>query len=338
MLPHTLLSGLVAALAAVVLVLPAYAQEKDPAKAQAAFEAAKVLHEKGDFAGSLAKLREAYDAYPDPAIKVSIARRLLDMDEPAEALAELSSIETRNRRLKKAVEAEKLRIQDMLAQDVPVLIDTEPAGAMIKIGTGEPVRAPLRRLMKRGSIQVIVTLEGHRALSEVLRIKGTKSINRSYKLDRIVSRLTVEVTGVDPEREEGKPFLKLNGKVVAPGSTHDVDAGRHNIACGYAQGAPPTTLRVRVPEGKNAVIRCAVPAPMDKPISWRAPVGWTSVGTGAAALGAGIGILVSHVMDSSAYEEPRYSITSTSKPVAGGVVTGLGAALVGLGTYLLLSE
>ena len=86
-------------IAVVVLIFAiqstAWAQDQDLDKAQEAFKAAKAAHDKGDFQESIKKLKIAYGFYPDPMIRISIARRWLDLDEPEEALEELEQLKSK---------------------------------------------------------------------------------------------------------------------------------------------------------------------------------------------------------------------------------------------------
>ncbi len=328
----------VIALALLVLSPAVAVAQTDAEKAEAAFAAAKAAYEKGDHRLSISKLREAYRYYPDPAIMISVARRLLDLDEPEEAMAELNKIVSKNRRLMRAVKAEKEKVAGLLAQPVPVLISTTPAGAMVKVGDDKPAKSPIRKSLPRGKVQLSILLGGYKPFAMELKVKGTKTLRVPIKLKKLISRLRVELRGVDPEREEGTPTLELNGKPVKSGQVQNVEPGRFIAKCGYPKGAPPTVVRFSVPAGKNASIICALPGPLETPRTWKTPVGWSTVSGGAAAVAAGIGIFVSHAVDQGAYEEPRFTVNSTSKPLAGGLVTGLGAGLIGLGTYFLLSD
>lgn len=323
----------------VVLYAAVAAAQTDQTRAQRLFQEARQAYEAGDYEGSLAKLREAYKLFPNPVIAVAIARRLIDVDDPEGALAQLEAIESPPRRLRGVIQEETTRITDILAQPVPIVLDTVPPGAMVKLGDASAEQAPIRRSVPRGTLRVRVTLPGYAEQTIELQVKGTRAIQKTFTLVRVASQLIIEIVGTLPDRDPPiQAMVTLDGNPVTPGQPLEVDAGRHEIACSFPGAVAPTTLRVRVPAGKNATVRCALPAPMEEPIHWKTPVGWATVSGGAAALAAGIGLFISYAMDQGAYEEPRYTIDSSSKPLAGGIVTGVGAGLVGLGTYFLLSD
>ncbi|MFT7621556.1 MAG: hypothetical protein ACI9WU_000720 [Myxococcota bacterium] len=330
-------------LVVLVLLVPfvaavAQEQKQDPEKAQEAFEAARVAYENGNFKLSVSKLREAFRWYPDPAIKVSIARRLVDLDEPEEALSELKSIVPKGRRMRKAVEGEIAKVEALLARPVDVTVETDPPGALIKINDEPSKGGPITRGMPRGPLRLAANMPGYKPTGKTVTVKGTKPMKVLLTLGLVYSFLRVELTGVDPERGVGAPVLRVDNKVVTPGTRLELAPGRHTISCGYARGGAPTTLRVNIPEGKDALVRCALPAPIEVASNWKTPAGWASVGSGGAALAVGIGMLVSYAVETSTYQEPRYTIESTSKPLVGGIAAGVGAGLVGLGTWFLLSD
>ena len=316
----------------------AVAQESAEEQAQVLFQEAREAYEAGDYALSLAKLREAYPLYPDPVIQVAIARRLLDLDRPGEALAELQAIEGAPRRVRTLINTELTRVREVLAQPVTVLIETNPPGAMVRIGEEAPQAAPIRRTMERGEYTINGVFEGYRPLSEQLVVRGSRELRQVLEFEKLLSTLRVELVGAVTDRDPPLvPFLRLGDRTIDPGATVELESGRHVVTCGYQGDTAPTTLRVNVPPGRAAVVRCALPAPLEEPTSWRAIAGWTTVGSGAAAIGAGVGVLLSYASDASQYSEPRHTLSS-SKPVVGGVVTGLGAGLLGLGIYFLLSD
>jgi len=315
---------------------PALAQSKE-ALAAKAYKEAKVLYEAGDIPGSLAKLREAYKYLPDPKLGISIARRLMDLDRPTEAAEQLRSIETRSRKLKKLIASDLAKLDDILAQPVTLAIETDPPGATVRAGEQPAAKTPVRLSMPRGLVVLTLEKSGYEPITDNVHLRGTKDIKKVYRLTPRDSKLEVELVGVDPEAEV-KPVVTVADKVVPLGQAVTVAPGKHTVACGYTDGTPPTVLKVAVPAGKNAVVRCALPEPLTAAASWKTPVGWASVGSGAAALAAGVGILVAYAVEVNQYPEPQYTINSSAKPVAGGVVAGVGAGLVGMGLGFLLSR
>ena len=312
----------------------ACAQENDPEKAQEAFEAAKALYDKGDFRGALDKLREAYGHYPDPAIQLSIAKRLLDLDEPEQALAELQAVKAKDKKLKAAVKSEIESVQEILAQPVLVTFETDPPGAMLSIDGAEPMKSPARKSMPRGTVRVVVALSGHETLQENVLIKGTKPFTKAWTLVAMTGNLTIEVLGARPG---ANPYVTLDGKAAVPGRPQAIKAGEHVVTCSMPN-EPVSTLKTTIQAGKNVTLRCALAGPVDKPVPWKKPAGWASVGAGAAAVATGIALFVSYSQDQDTYAEPQYTVEGSSKQWTGGVATGLGAGLIGLGTYWLLTD
>ncbi|MFT5430572.1 MAG: hypothetical protein ACI9OJ_001247 [Myxococcota bacterium] len=319
-----------------VMVFDATAQSKE-ALAQKAYQEAKAAYDAGDMAGSLAKLREAYGHLPDPKLKVSIALRLIDLDRPEEAADELRSVTTSNRNLKTLIAGQLRDLEAVLAKPVRLAVETTPTGAMVQVGEQPPQKTPFRVEMPRGLVVVTIKKVGYKTHTDNVHLRGTRPIKRSYTLEARDSRLQVELTGTS-ENATVPPIVTIDGNPVEPGVTITIEPGKHTIACGYPKQGPPTTVRVAVPAGKNAVVRCALPEPLAASDAWKTPVGWASVGSGAAAIAAGVGILVSYAVESSTYPEPQYSVSNSSKPVAGGVVAGIGAGLVGMGLGFLLSR
>lgn len=318
-----------------LLASPALADDNKK-KAMAAFAAAKEAHRSGNYRLSLRKLREAYALFPNPGIRISIARRLIDLDEPKEALAELQQIKSRKHR--KLVAAEIGKVQDMLAQPVPLAIESSPPGATVIVAGKSPRKTPFRVSLPRGPVEVTVRLSGHESISTTITLKGTKRIRRNFVLKAIRAKLRVLLSNGPLNQAPPSAWIEVDGKRITPGKGFSIEPGRHDIACGYAGAAGPTRLRVKVPAGKAATIRCTLPAAAEQPINWRTPTGWTSIAGGAAAIAAGIALFVSHAADEDTYQEPTYTINGSSKQIGGGIATGIGAGLVGLGTYFLLSK
>lgn len=311
----------------------AIAQEPDPQKAKEAFDMAKEAYDRGDYRESIKRLREAYRYYPDPAIRISIAKRWMDLKEPEEAKAELLRITTRKRRLRRMVKKELEAVDQMLATPVLVVLETEPPGATVRIDNRDPLTTPVRRTLERGKVRLLIEKRGFKPISEALEVRGASPLTRKWKLVAFTGKVRLTITGV-PEGQQGT--LSFDGSPFASGSEREVPVGTHTVVCGVA-GEAPNTLNIKVLAGKTMAVQCQVPIAV-RPSNWKTPVGWATVGSGIATLAAGVGILVSYAVDLSTYEEPRYTVSESSKPLAGGLVSGVGAGLIGLGTYFLLTD
>jgi len=317
----------------------ALAQSGDPDKAKASFDAAKTAYEKGNFRESIRLLKEAHTHYSDPVILLTIAKRWMDLGEPEEAQASLESISTKKQRLKRLVESEMKRVKDALLLPVMLHIDATPAGATVQIDGGKSEKTPFRRKMKRGMVKVSVRADGYEPINEMVLVKGTKTIERKFKLREIIAHLSIELVGVSQESKDGKSklILTLDKKPAKAGVLIKVKPGKHQVSCGYS-GQTMNSVRFKVPENKKFKVKCVMAEDQNAIVHWRAPTAWASVGTGAAVMLAGVGVFVAYAIEASNYKEPQYSIDSSSKPLAGGLATGLGAGLVGFGTYLLLTD
>ncbi len=331
-LPHV--SALVVLVfVALVVPTPSAAGDKDPKRAQALFGEAKAAYERGDHKTSIAKLREAFELYPDPMIRVSIAKRYLDLGEPELAEAELQRVDTPNAKVKKTVAEVLATVRDLLAQPVLVTIDTDPSGARVTVDAQRPTKTPARVKLTRGVHRLAISLSGHVTVTETLTVSGTRPIARIYPLTPQNGTLRIQVRGVP----EGKvASVTLDGQVVEPFAKHVLRAGPHKVSCRVADG-PAGTLAAIVLAGQEVTVECALPVPIETVADWRRPVGWTSIGAGTAAVATGVALLVLWAVEKRDFPEPQYTIDS-QKPLAGGLVTGLGGVLLGLGTYWVVAK
>jgi len=319
--------------------------ETDPNKAMELFQEARDAFDKGDHKTSVRKLRQALklvdDAPTQAKLKITIARRLLDLDQPLEALKELQSIDKkrlrRSRKLRRVVEDDIQKIQALLQNPVQVVFETLPSGASIRLNADSPKKTPLAMKLPRGDVKIVIGLPGYDTVRERLNIKGTRTMRRRWTLQKQMSKLTVKLMNVPSWDDAPEALVTLDGKPIVAGEALEVMPGKLQVRCTFPEHPSPTNLTVNVPPGKDATVRCSLPEPVNKPGDWKTPVGWASIGGGTAAVAAGIGLLASWAVETSDYPSPQYEVKS-SKPLAGGIVTGLGAGLLGLGTYLLLAD
>ena len=325
-----MMRGIVAAVLVACCLSSAVAQERDPEKARLAYQAAKEAYDRGNFRECIRRLEEAYRWAPHPNIRISIAKRWMDLDEPQRALQVLRAIDPKAlpRKGRKGLEAEIAAVEAKLKTPVQVRIDSRPPGALVQLPGGAIMRAPAQRWLPRGEHSVVLTLDGHERVVRRIRVKGTKPMTFRFELPAVVGRLTVDLTEPDPN-----VVLTLDGHPVGHGSTHELSPGTHVVGC-RRPGSEGQSMTVTVPEKRPMSVRCSVPA--RKPANWRTPVGWVSVGSGAAAIATGLALFITFAQEEERYKAPRYSVDS-SKNLTGGIVTGLGAGLVGLGTYFLLT-
>lgn len=335
-------------LVALVIVFvhpPAVFAQPDPPTVMELFQAAKLAYEKGDHKTAIRKLRQAVslvdDAPTQTKLKVTIARRLLDLDEPTEALKELKSIELkrlrRARKLRRLVADEITKVEAILRASVQVIFETLPPDASIRLNADPPQKTPLAIKLPRGDVKVVLGKPGYETIRTRINIKGTETMRRRWVLERKMARLKVSLQNEADWEDAPEPVVTLDGRPFPANSSQELEPGKHEISCTYPSHLQSTVLTVSVPAGKETDIRCSLPELADKPGSWKKPVGWASIGGGAAVLATGIGLLASWAVEKSDYPAPQYEVRS-SKPIAGGIATGLGAGLIGFGTYLLLSD
>ena len=310
---------------------------EDKQKAQAAFADAKDLYEKGEHRAAIKKLEYAYSLFPNPAIAITIARRYMDLDEPRAALRELKKLEPAKKKLKEMVEAEIATIEALLAKPVEVTLKSIPPGAMIAIDGGPPSKSPVSANMERGAILVQITLKHHKTVKETVDVKGTKPLEKVWRLEKVGSQLTIRLGNRSTDPKGPTPILTLDGAIITPGQALDVEPGRHTVECGYPGQEARTNLRYKVPAGKTLNVSCALPDPPESPSNWKSPVGWTAIGVGVAAVAGGIAMLAINAINADQYPSPQYQIDENSMPVGGGVATGLGAAALGVGLWMVLT-
>jgi hypothetical protein len=309
------------------------------------FQQARAAYDKGDHKTSVRKLRQALGLVDDAStiakLKITIARRLLDLDQPIEALKELKSIDRKSlrrvRKLRRVVDEDIVKVTELLKQPVQVVFETLPPGASIRLNADSPKKTPLTLKLPRGDVKLVIRMPGYEPVRERINIKGTRTMRRRWALKEKMSLLTVKLMNQPTWSDAPEAIVMLDGKPVASDEPLEVVSGQRTVECTYPNHPNPTRLTVTVSPGKEATVRCALPESLDKPGDWKKTVGWASIGGGAAVVATGIGLLASWAVETSDYPSPQYEVKS-SKPLAGGIATGIGAGLVGLGTYLLLSD
>jgi hypothetical protein len=222
-----------------------------------------------------------------------------------------------------------------LAQLVPLIIESDPPGAMVSINGAEPKKSPVKVNIERGLIKLKVTREGFRTVQEAILVKGTRVFKKIVKMKRQMALLIVQVTGGDHLVAESLE-VTLDGQSISHPAPQKVRPGKHRVTCGE-KGEDSNTVQIVAPAGKTIVVQCALPGSQSGLLAWKTTAAWSSLGVGGAALLAGVALFVSYAADVEEYEEPRYSVSS-SKPVFGGIAVGVGAGLIGLGTYWLMAD
>jgi hypothetical protein len=318
-----------------LLALPAYSQQqRDPEKAIKLVDAAKRAKALGNNRRSIEKLLEAYKYLPDPRILVNVARRYIDLNEPQNALKELRAIKTGNRQIRKLIAAEIKKIEDLVSKPLLVTFDTEPPGALVTFESGDPLTTPGRRNLKRGQYKVTVFLDGYEKGRGVVSVKGIRPVNRTWKLKSFHGHVRIAVGGLPAG---AKATVLLDDKPIELGIRHKVPRGKHWVKCSIG-GEHENQLLVDVGAGGDLDVRCVLTGIKMKKAPWKTIAAWTSIGVGAAVVATGVALFVSHSMDMDQYQPPQYTIESETKQLGGGVSLGVGAGLIGLGTYWLFSE
>jgi len=324
-----------AMLSFLLLALPAYSQQqRDPEKAMKLVDAAKRAKALGNYRRSIEKLREAYKFLPNPKILVNIARRYIDLNEPKDALKELRAIKTGNRQIKKLIAGEIKKIEELVSKPLLVTFDTDPPGALVTFDTGDALTTPGRRNLQRGQYKVTVFLDGYETGRGVVFVKGIRPVNRSWKLKSFHGHLRIAVGGLPAGAEA---TVLLDDKPIEMGIRHKVKRGKHWVKCSLG-GEHENQLMVDVGAGGDLDVRCMLTGIKVKKAPWKIIAAWTSIGVGAAVVATGVALFVSHSMDVDQYQPPQYSIESDTKQLGGGVSLGVGAGLIGLGTYWLIAE
>ena len=132
--------------------------------------------------------------------------------------------------------------------------------------------------------------------------------------------------------------VTLDDKPVKGGERIRVARGKHWVRCSLGD-KHKNQLMVDVGPGADLDVRCVLTGVTDKEAAeWKTIAGWSSVGVGAAVILTGVALFASYAVDINDYPSPQYNIDSESKRLGGGIATGVGAGLVGLGTYWLLTK
>jgi hypothetical protein len=302
--------------------------------ARKAYDKAIDAYKSGDHKGAIKYLRDAYSHVPDPSFKISIARRFMELGEPESALKELQEIKAKGGAVRRNIKKEIAKVQEALLIPVQIQIVSKPPGAQVRFSDGTTGKTPFSKKLPRGVAKLTLTLEGYVPRALNITIKGTKTIQRNVTLERVSGRLIIDVIGT---AEGQKATVSLDGNPVRTNRVVTVPLGKHVIACKTPDGRKKAMV-VSVTTNDKMGVRCVLPTLRVPKTQWKTIAGWSSVGTGAAAIITGIAVFISYANDNSTYSEPRYTVTGSSKPLVGGITTGLGAGLVGLGTYWLLSK
>lgn len=329
---RSIVAVLVLALVPLVGVGAAVADEPDPDRAMLLFGEAKRLHEEGRVRESMAKLQEAYEAYPSEAILVSIVNRHLDLGELEQAAELLEHIDAPQGKLKRKVQQLRRRVERGLATPVTVRLTANAEGATVSIDDGEPMLLPARVDLPRGRHRFAFRAEGRSDVDLVEMLTGMSEIPISANLSIPIGRWRVTIEPPQPLKEIR---LLLDGKAVRLGRSEmekpvsnprDVIPGKHKLTClrGYDARADADFT---VASGDTAALTCKFPEQTGEGYSMWA---WITGGVGLAALATGAGVLASwYVGDAkvrSKYEDSeRYEIKS-SKPEVGWTLVGVGAA------------
>lgn len=316
---------------------PAIGVEHDPELAQKLYQEAKELLETGQVRESLEKLQEAYKAYPNQAILVSIANRHLDLGEPEEAAEVLERIDPEDAPMKRQVARLRKELDRQLEQPVSVRVASDGRQAEVSIDGGPFREVPARVQLPRGSHRFTLRAAGRQEVTVTRELRGTSEIAVVVALPELPGRWRV---AIDPPERLDRIRITMDGKPVPISAAEqgrpvtdprEIAPGTYKLTCirGFEDRAD-TTLSVVT--GQVAVATCAFveKAGPSKPIDTWA---WAAAGGAAASLIAGTAYLVSYQNDKEEFPPPRYKLDS-SKPVASGVFFATGVGLGVLSAFL----
>ncbi len=194
-------------------------------------EAGKQAYDRGEFEGSLAKFRQAYDIYqhPDIIYRIALCHERLGEDQQAvkfyRQFLSLAPDAPERPRIEKTIAV----IESRIAKS-EIRITTNPAGAVVYIddeANGAAGYTPTALAVKPGNYKLIVKKDGFEPVRELVTVGAGQSVQVRYQLDQ-------PARGADPavaKRHGAAPsvkFITLASLGVAAGITSVVFFGLHS--------------------------------------------------------------------------------------------------------------
>ena len=273
----------------------AQAVEPDPARAMEIYGEAKRLHEEGRVRESLAKLQEAYEAFPSESILISIVNRHIDLDELEEAAELLQHIDARGK-LKRQVARLQKKVNKALALPVSVRLTADVVDATVSIDGAEPIPLPARLDLPRGRHRFIFQASGRSDVELVEMLKGSAEVPIAANLPVPTASWRVAIEPSSVQLEEVR--LLLDGQAVRLGKSElakavtdarDVLPGEHRLTClrGFEARAD---AEFTVVSDEEVSLVCAFPDQSSDISPWA----WITGGAGLAALATGVALLANY--------------------------------------------
>lgn len=316
---------------------PSLAKPKAEKKALALFQAAKTDFSAGRYDDALAKLTEAYDLFPHPAILFGKGEVLEAQGKIEEANETYLAVITDDDDLLGKVNRARARIKARMAKPVPVsILSGDVVGAQVLIDGKLGGKTPAIVQMPRGKHVVEIVKEGYkpkRIYDFVARGSETLKIEVTLEALRGVVRVKLKNGSFQDTT------VTIDGKAVAvtnPKSKEsevmDLNAGRHELLC-KRPDEPPYKQPFTVAPEKELVLTCEFAAPTgDDNVG-----AWVLLAGGVVAAGLG-GFFVGDYFADVDYADDNNKRLESSKDEAGIIALGVGVAAIVAGIVLFATS
>ena len=214
---------LLGALALVVSVGHASAQDAEREHARAEFTHGVELYHQADYGHALASFQEAYRLSPNPAVRVNMANCYDHLDRPLEAIFHFEhylSEAGANMSPEKRHEVET-SLAGLRQRVGSVHLNVSPDGAAIRVDESEERRAPVLDaiVLRAGQHHLRVHLDGYRDEARDFDVRGGSESTVSIRLERPTAVAAVQPTVPSPAPVAATPVAAAPSRASAPAAT-----------------------------------------------------------------------------------------------------------------------
>ena len=327
---------IVLAVLAMLVALPAAAQDDPKTKATELAKQGAELARNGQYAEAASKFQESINVFPMVDVYYNLAYSYEQLGQWEGCVQNYTKyIEVYKAEHSSADPPEIISVRrsiDKCTETVqpPITITTEPPGAQVALGAKDKIlgATPLTQKLPPGTYQIFITKQDFTTVEAQIVVRKNEAGKFHFDLAKLTNtgkvRIVVNVKEatiyIDGKNYGISPYLE----------TPELDAGAHQIVIKkerYGSINQPFEIQ----KDKTTELRYEIFI-IDPPPSWRSYLGWAGVSIGVVCIAGGI--VAYKFADDVFNDSPEYD----QRVLLQNIGYGVGGGLLGIGTALLIWE
>lgn len=307
-------------------------------RAKAYYKDAQAAYDAGRYEDAVTLFRLADTMSPAPVIAYNIASAYERLSRYEDAIAYFEGYLRRHKKEfaeppsdEKDVRGRITMMRKLLQKEAPdVTIDSVPSGANVYFGDKTKLvgQTPYKVKLKKGEYRVFVSMADYGETEQIVKVKGNEPLSFVFRLEKLLHAGVLDVSvNVKDAR------IYVDGKVIGLSPLPPMKGtptGKHQLVVEKDRYGSYRAM-VLVREGKTTSVTAEIHLE-NPPSTWRAGLGWTSVGLGLASIGGGF--VAYYLADQEFNNTDKFDRLVMYQDMG----YGIGGGLVGLGFTFLIWE